>query len=111
MVLKVDLAGQEYEMNVFSALGFKTADVVSKAYNPGHGLWIARGFDWLVMKIKGEQSYDLYPYVKDENAIDKASTDSGILEYNKTVEPRWKVTEDSLIIRKGKKMRPSMSPC
>lgn len=100
--LKVELAGKEYQMEVFPALGFKASDIVSKAYKPGHGLWILRGFDSFVTKLKGSQSYTVYPYVKDTDAIDAAIEKSGILEYNSTVEPKWEVKGEALVIRKGK---------
>lgn len=100
--LKVELAGKEYQVDVFPALGFKASEAVSKAYDPGHRLWILRGFDWLATELKGDQVYNVYPYVKDTDAIDAAIEKSGILEYNSTVEPKWAVRDDSLVIRKGK---------
>lgn len=48
--LKVELGGKEYRMEVFPALAFNVSEVVSKAYDPGHGPWILRGFDWLATK-------------------------------------------------------------
>lgn len=99
--LTIALGGKEYHVNIFSALGFKTTDTISAIYKPGHRLWILRGFDWLSGSLKGQQSYKIYPYIKDTAALDKAIQDSGILEFNSTVEPRWEVKDSSLIIHKG----------
>lgn len=97
----VTLDGQEYRIPVYSLLTMDASKAIEDAYAPGHGLWIARGLDWIAVQLEGSGNEEVAPTVSNQDLLDQAISDSGILNYTSCTESTWEQTDTELVIHKG----------
>ena len=97
----VTLEDQEYQIPVYSLLSMDASQEIEEAYAPGHGLWIARGLEWIQTQFQEPENVDVAPTVSSPELLEQAIADSGILDYNSFTETTWEQTDTELIIHKG----------
>lgn len=93
---------QPYTVDLGAVLGYDIEDAVGQAYaHDRQGMFLVRGWRWLVGQISGGEQYTILPRTMDETAVLDALHDSGILELNTTVETVWELKEETLELTMG----------
>lgn len=101
--IQVKLSDEVYQAYIFPMLGINPEEVVDQAYQLGHGVWYKRGLDRIRLMTDGDaEKLTLLPQVTHPEAVSSVISYMEIEKVNTVVQPVCRITEDSLIIKKGK---------
>lgn len=93
---------QPYTVDLSTVLGYDIESAVNTAYaHDRQGMFLTRGWRWLVGQVAGGEEYTILPRTIEEKAVSDALHDSGILELNTTVETAWELKEETLEFTMG----------
>lgn len=100
--IQVKLSGETYQAYIFPMLDLEPGEVVDQAYQLGHGIWYQRGMDRIrLMTEHKAESITMLPKVTHPEAVSSVISYMEIDKVNTVVQTTCRITEDSLIIKKG----------
>lgn len=101
--VRPEMEGVEpYPVDLSECLTFDVDTLVEKAFERDRGgMFLSRGFRYLVGMISGGQNYTVPPHASSKEAVVQALEQSGILELNTTVETAWALQEETLDVTIG----------
>lgn len=103
ITIQIPNTDARYEAEIYPVLGMETQKTIEDIYGLGHGSWFTRGVDRIRLMNQGteKKQMDLKPKPSDLEALDAVLKDSGIENLNTMVESSCRITDTSLIIKKG----------
>ena len=100
--IQVKLSDETYQAYIFPMLDLDPNKVVDQAYQLGHGVWYKRGMDRIrLMTEHKRESITMLPQVTHPEAVSSVISYMEIDKVNTVVQTTCRITEDSLIIKKG----------
>ncbi len=101
--IQVNLSDEVYQAYIFPMLGIDPGEVVEQAYQLGHGAWYKRGLDRIrLMTDDNAEEITLLPQVTHPETVSSVISYMEIEKVDTVVQPVCRITDDSLIIKKGK---------
>lgn len=99
----VTIGDMEYEAFLYPMLGLDCRQLLDELYSPGHGPWYTRGLDRGRLMASGEKrEVTLEPYLAHPEALSSVISYMDIQKVNTVKETTCRITEDALIITKGR---------
>lgn len=101
-IVTVTLEGKEFPVDISSALGFDTAKEVEDAYELGHGAWYLRPIDRIKTAQNQLRELTVNPYLAYPEKLEELILATGIDAYDSVENSSYEITENALVIHKGK---------
>lgn len=98
--LSVTANGETYTVEVGNALEMDCGALATETLKGGQTVFLTRAFHFAKAKLLGSNR-EVYPVLGDADALQEAIKASGLLEIDTTVQTKYDVTEDELILIKG----------
>lgn len=101
-VVTVTLEGQEFPVDISSALGFDAANEVEDAYTLGHGAWYLRPVERIEIARNELRELTVNPYLAYPEKLEELIAATGIDAYDSVVNSSYEITENAILVHKGK---------
>lgn len=98
--LNVSANGETYTIEIGNALELDCDVLAKETIQRGQSVFLARGFSFVKAKLLGS-SRDVPPELGDTDALQADIRASGLLDIDTTVQTKYDVTEEELILTKG----------
>lgn len=102
--LTIRLADTDYQAYIFPALDFSASELIEEAFVLGHGKWFTRGTDRirLMMDKNKKREETILPTIAGDQEISRILSYTEIEKVNTVQESSCRITDSSLILKKGK---------
>lgn len=101
-VVTVTLEGQEFPVDISSALGFDATSEVEDAYALGNGAWYLRPIERIEIARNELRELTVNPYLAYPEKLEELILATGIDAYDSVVNSSYEITDDALLVHKGK---------
>lgn len=102
-VMTITIADKEFDAEIFPLLGLDASEIITEAYQLGHGKWYTRGLDWYRRYQKGDETdtYEIFPAAAHPEKITEVIEKTGIQDVDTLVESTWEIGKTSITLHKG----------
>lgn len=101
-IVTVTLEGKEFPVDISSALGFDATSEVEDAYQLGNGAWYLRPIDRIEIARNELRELTVNPYLAYPEKLEELILATGIDAYDSVVNSSYEITEDTILVHKGK---------